>query len=202
MFSNQPKTISNHLGQRKFIVCNYFQFEKVWIYLSFGKELTGVGLYHSDCLTAPRLSSPVSLPFGVSLAAVYTVHVTNIPRAILCSVDPQPHISGFNPLPDDKFLDSSKLKEFADDNFEFDENGRKLSKRVENTVGKGEIARYEQFLPFPQCFQMSCFPGASKGVIVWKRVKWPYRTDFWSKKKCWSPALLFFSINVSYLSEK
>ena len=26
-------------------------------------------------------------------------------------------------------------------------------KRVENTVGKGEIARYEQFLLFPQCFQ-------------------------------------------------
>ena len=25
-------------------------------------------------------------------------------------------------------------------------------KRVENTVGKGEIARYEQFLLFPQCF--------------------------------------------------
>ena len=44
------------------------------------------------------------------------------------------------------------LKEFADDNFKFDENGRKLSKRVENTVGKGEIARYEQFLLFPQCF--------------------------------------------------
>ena len=33
--------------------------------------------------------------------------------------------------------------EFADDNFKFDENGRKLSKQVENTVGKGEIARYE-----------------------------------------------------------
>ena len=27
--------------------------------------------------------------------------------------------------------------------------------RVENAVGKGEIARYEQFLLFPQCFQMS-----------------------------------------------
>ena len=26
-------------------------------------------------------------------------------------------------------------------------------RRVENTVGKGEIARYEQFLLFPQCFQ-------------------------------------------------
>ena len=35
--------------------------------------------------------------------------------------------------------------EFADDNFTFDENGRKLIERVENTVAKGEIARYEQF---------------------------------------------------------
>ena len=58
----------------------------------------------------------------------------------------------FNPLPDDKFY-SSKLKEFADDNFKFRENERKLSKQVENTAGKGEIAHYEQFLLFPQCFQ-------------------------------------------------
>ena len=57
---------------------------------------------------------------------------------------------------------------FADDNFKFDENGRKLSKWVENTVGKGEIARYEQFLLFPQCFQKACFPGASKGITVWE----------------------------------
>ena len=71
------------------------------------------------------------------------------------------------PFPNDKFLDSSK---FAD-NFKFDENGRKLSKRVENTVAKGEIARYEQFLLFPQCFQKAYFPGASKGVIVWEWVK-------------------------------
>ena len=37
------------------------------------------------------------------------------------------------------------MKEFADDNLKFDENGKKFSKRVENTVGKGEIARHEQF---------------------------------------------------------
>ena len=55
-------------------------------------------------------------------------------------------------------------------NFKFDEIGRKLSKQVENTVGKGEIARYKQFLLFPQCFQKACFPGASKGVIVWEWV--------------------------------
>ena len=69
-----------------------------------------------------------------------------------------------------KILDSSKLKEFANDNFKFDENGRKLSIWVENTVGKEEIARYEQFLLFPQCFQKACFLGASKAVIVWEWV--------------------------------
>ena len=68
-----------------------------------------------------------------------------------------------------QILDSSKLKEFPDDNFKFEKkSGRKLSKRVENTVGKGEIARYEQFLLFLQCFPKACFPGASKGVIVWE----------------------------------
>ena len=53
-------------------------------------------------------------------------------------------------------LDSSKLKEFAGDIFKFDENRLKFAKRVENPVGKGEIARYEQFLLFPQCFQKTC----------------------------------------------
>ena len=52
----------------------------------------------------------------------------------------------------------------------FNENGKKLFKRVENTVGKGEIARYEQFLLFPQCFKKACFLEASKGVIVWEWV--------------------------------
>ena len=37
-------------------------------------------------------------------------------------------------------------------------------------MGKGEIARYEQFLFFPQCFQKACFLGVSKGVIVWEWV--------------------------------
>ena len=63
------------------------------------------------------------------------------------------------------------MKEFADDNFKFNENARKLSKWVENTVGKEEIAHYKQFLLFPQCFQKACFPGASKGVTVWEWVK-------------------------------
>ena len=47
----------------------------------------------------------------------------------------------------------SQTEEFADDYFRFYVNGRNFSKRIENTVGKGEIARYEQFLLFLQCFQ-------------------------------------------------
>ena len=62
----------------------------------------------------------------------------------------------FSPFPKRQILDSSKFKESADDNFKFDENGRKFSKRVENIVEKGEIARYEQFLLFPLCFQKTC----------------------------------------------
>ena len=50
----------------------------------------------------------------------------------------------FNPFPKRQILDFSKQKEFADDNYKFDENGRKFSKRVENTGGKGEIAWYQQ----------------------------------------------------------
>ena len=73
------------------------------------------------------------------------------------------------------------MKQSADDNFEFDANCRKFSKSVENTVGKGEIARYEQFLLYPRCFQTACFPGASKGVIVWEWVKW--LKTIWQKEK-------------------
>ena len=43
--------------------------------------------------------------------------------------------------------------ETTDDNFKFYETGRTLSKRVKNTVGKGEIARYEQILLFPVFFK-------------------------------------------------
>ena len=56
---------------------------------------------------------------------------------------------------------------------------------VENTVGKAEIARYEQFLLFPQCYHKACFPEASKSVIVWEWVN-PLPDDKifdWSKLK-------------------
>ena len=50
----------------------------------------------------------------------------------------------------------SNFQEFANNNSKFDEHGRKFSNMVENKVEKGEIARHEQFLLFPLCFQKTC----------------------------------------------
>ena len=67
---------------------------------------------------------------------------------------------GFNPLPNNKILDLSKLK--AIEHYE-----SKVLKmmifvfgRVENIVGKGENAGYQHFLLFPQCFQRAFYPGS------------------------------------------
>ena len=60
------------------------------------------------------------------------------------------------PFPRQQILDSSKLKEFENDNSKFDGNDIKFPKRIENTVGKGIIAHNKQFLLFPQCFQKTC----------------------------------------------
>ena len=43
--------------------------------------------------------------------------------------------------------------------------------KVENTVTKGEIARFEQFLLLSQCFQKSSAEEASESVCMWKRDK-------------------------------
>ena len=63
------------------------------------------------------------------------------------------------------------MKEFCRRNLMFDENSRKLLKWVENTVGKGEIARYEQVLLFSQCFQKAFPADTGKPGLVWERVK-------------------------------
>ena len=61
----------------------------------------------------------------------------------------------FNPFPKDTFK-IFQTERVCRRPFKLDENGREFSKLLENTEGKGEIARYEQFLFFPQCFQKAC----------------------------------------------
>ena len=60
-----------------------------------------------------------------------------------------------------QILDSSKLKKFADDNSIFDENGRKLSKWVENT-GKRRNCSLRAISPFPTVFSKGLFPRGVK----------------------------------------
>ena len=58
----------------------------------------------------------------------------------------------FNPFPNENF----RLFLFPDDNFDFDENHGNFSKRVENTVGKGEIVlTLRAISPFHH-FQNTC----------------------------------------------
>ena len=46
-----------------------------------------------------------------------------------------------------------------------DENGRKFSKQEENTVERREIARFKQFLLFPQCSQET-YGADTQGLFV------------------------------------
>ena len=75
-----------------------------------------------------------------------------------------------------QILDSSKLKEVADDNFKFDKNGKKFSPRTENTLRKGEIACYQQqFLVFPvflkdlDCRHVKTRACLGNGYTSWKK---------------------------------
>ena len=59
-------------------------------------------------------------------------------------------------------------------------------KRVENTVGKGEIARYEQFLLFPKCLQRLVLQTRKKPGLVWERVRHAF-TGWGEAKKLANP---------------
>ena len=61
-----------------------------------------------------------------------------------------------------QILDFSKMKEFADDNFKFDENGRKLSKRIEKTVGKWKNCSLRAIFRFPTVFSKGLLPKGIK----------------------------------------
>ena len=65
-------------------------------------------------------------------------------------------------LPNDKFVDWSKLKAFADDKLKETKRLKIVLGRVEKIVGKGENAGYhcnQHFVLFLQCFQKASFSG-------------------------------------------
>ena len=95
-----------------------------------------------------------------------------------------------NSLPNDKILDWSKSKAFADDKINVNGKLKFDMGRLENILGKGENTGYQHFLLFPQCFQKASSSGALKVRIVWERVKPPF-------PKAWlSYSINFLNIDV------
>ena len=72
----------------------------------------------------------------------------------------------YSSLPNNIFLDWSKLKAFADDKINLTEKLKFVLGRVEIIVGKGENAGNQHFLLFPQCFQKASFLRWLKVGIV------------------------------------
>ena len=90
-----------------------------------------------------KLDWPPILPFGTDL---------NTPLK-----------STFNPLPHVPILGSVPIQQQKKIRCQkYGHMGIQLSDIVENIVGEEEIARYEQFLLFPQCFQKLSVVDASK----------------------------------------
>ena len=68
-------------------------------------------------------------------------------------------------LPNDKILDWSKLKAFADDKINVTEKLKFVLKRVENILGKGENAGYRHFLFSNYVFKRLYIQGCSKSGL-------------------------------------
>ena len=77
------------------------------------------------------------------------------------------HLHLINSLPNNKILNLTKLKAFADDRINVAQMMISVFDTVENIVGKGENAGYQHFLLFLQCFQKASVFGSLKVGIVW-----------------------------------
>ena len=72
----------------------------------------------------------------------------------------------FNPIPDMPILALPIQQQIKIWCQKYGQVGIQLSEWLENIAGKGEIARYEQFLLFPQCFQKLSVVDAWKWVSI------------------------------------
>ena len=119
-----------------------------------------------------------------------------------------------------QILDFSKLKEFADDNSKFDENGRKFSTRVDNTVEKEKLRIMSNFSFSCSVFERLVLQTCKNQRLLGKRLI--YYPDFYHLRKksfenihdrgkmtkCWStafcPSLTMFSTfpitNFTYIN--
>ena len=88
-----------------------------------------------------------------------TYRMLNTPNKCTCSGE-----RVFNPLPNDTFLDWSKLEAFAEDKINLTLMQKFFLRLVKNIVGKGENAGYKQFSPFPTMFSKGFF---FRVITIW-----------------------------------
>ena len=66
-------------------------------------------------------------------------------------VEPRPRI--LNTFPNNKMIDLPKFKAFTHDNSNVAKMATLFCHKIANIVGKEDVAGYQHFLVFPQCFQ-------------------------------------------------
>ena len=129
-----------------------------WLGQDIWKLQSSLVLLNSRKVMKKCAATTVSSRYFVILSDMYDWFTCTVPKTqngyTVFSVENKSkfvisRLKGMNwPSPKRQILDPSKLEEFAEDYFKIDENGQKFSKRVENIVGKGEIA----ISPFPTVF--------------------------------------------------
>ena len=77
------------------------------------------------------------------------------------------YIRIFNTLQNNKILDWSKLKAFANNNLDVSKKMISVYDRVESIVGKRENAGNQHFLLFPQCCPKASSKESLKVGIMW-----------------------------------
>ena len=98
---------------------------------------------------------------------------SNIKVPNLCSAVTGEKFSQYlsEPFPKQQILDSSKMKEFADDNFKLDEYGREFLKRIENTEGKEKLLVTSNFSLSPCVFKRLVLQTRKNQGFFGERVK-------------------------------
>ena len=84
-------------------------------------------LLQVSCTSIVQIANMMMMIMGITTTTIIIIIIIIINIVI---------INLFLTLSQRQIIDSSKLKEYAEDNLEFDVNGRKFPRWVENTVGK------------------------------------------------------------------
>ena len=100
-----------------------------------------------------------------------------------------------NPLPNDKILDVTELKEFADDKLNIAEMMISLFDRAENTVGKGENSGNQHFLLFPQFFPK---PSSLGSLNYWLLAVLRFNATLTAKVVSWQSVTHMFFLAFSH----